>query len=424
MNRLVRRITCMSLLLAGSAAAQDFLPPADRAHAAIAAHAQVEAAQARVDEARENAHALAASPHDISLSIAPLRRTVRDAPTADGRARYGEWNAQLTRAIRLPGKAALDREAGAHGLAAAELLQGDAEHQTALTLLDDWIGWLRANAAARVAQARRQSLQREQAALARRVELGDAAQRELEQIAAESAVAEAQARQAQAELDASRLRLTADFAQIPLPERTPLLPEPQALDVAPQVWIDRIIERSHEIRAAEELAAQQQVLAQRANADRLPDPSIGIQTFSERGGMERGIGLVFEIPFGGARRSAQARAASASADALTAQARGMRREVARDARLRVAQVQSTLAVWQAAQQAREANARSFARQKRAYELGEIDLAQRLQAERLDAGATLDELRKRADAHEAYLRMLIDSHELWHERDDTEGYAQH
>ena len=56
--------------------------------------------------------------------------------------------------------------------------------------------------------------------------------------------------------------------------------------------------------------------------------------------------------------------------------------------------------------------------------GEIDLAQRMQAERLDAGATLDELRKRADAHEAYLRMLIDSHELWHERDDTEGHAQH
>lgn len=412
------------LLFVGSVQAQDFLPPAERAHAAIAAHAQVQAAQARVSEARENARALAAGPHDTTLSIAPLRRTVRDAPTVDGRARYSEWDAQLTRAIRLPGKAALDRENGAHGLAAAELLHGDAEHQTALALLDDWLGWLRADASAKAAQARRDSLQGELRSLKRRVELGDAAQRELEQISAEAAVTEAEARQAQAELDASRLRLGADFAQIPLPDRAPLLPAPKALDAEPQVWIDRIIERSHEIRAAEELAAQQDSIAQRANADRLPDPSIGIQTFSERGGMERGIGVVLEIPFGGTRRSAQARAAAASADALRAQAQGMQREIARDARLRVAQVQSTLAVWQAAQQAREAHARSLARQKRAYELGEIDLAQRMQAERLDAGATLDELRKRADAHEAYLRMLIDSHELWHERDDTEGHAQH
>ena len=241
------RVPCIAtaiLLFAGRVQAQDFLPPAESAHAAITAHAQVQAAQARVSEARENARALAAGPHDTTLSIAPLRRTVRDAPTVDGRARYSEWDAQLTRAIRLPGKAALDRENGAHGLAAAELLHGDAEHQTALALLDDWLGWLRADASAKAAQARRDSLQGELRSLKRRVELGDAAQRELEQISAEAAVTEAEARQAQAELDASRLRLGADFAQIPLPDRAPLLPAPKALDAEPQVWIDRIIERS------------------------------------------------------------------------------------------------------------------------------------------------------------------------------------
>lgn len=414
----------VAAVLPAAAAANDFLPPDDRAQAAISAYAEVRAADARVVEAREKARALAAGPHDPTLSLLPLRRSVRDAPTSSGRADYLEWEAQLTRAIRLPGKAALDREAGAHGVAAAELLLGDAEHQAARLLLASWMGWLRADMTARSAVARRDSMAREHDTMVRRVQLGDASQRELEQIAAELAVAVAQSRQAEADAQALRLALSANFPQIPLPERAPPLSEPTAFAEAPQVWIDRIVDRSHEIRAAEEIAAQFETVARRAHADRLPDPTIGVRTFSERGGMERGIGLVLNVPFGGARRSAEARAGDAAADAARNELDAMRRDIEREAHLGVAKAQVALELWRAAQQARSANAASLARQRRAYELGEIGLAERLQAERLDAESALAELRARADAHEARLRVLVDSHEMWHEQDTVAAHPEH
>ena len=58
------RVPCIAtaiLLFAGRVQAQDFLPPAESAHAAMTAHAQVQAAQARVSEARENARAVRGS---------------------------------------------------------------------------------------------------------------------------------------------------------------------------------------------------------------------------------------------------------------------------------------------------------------------------------------------------------------------------
>ncbi len=407
-----------------SAAAQDFLPPQDRAEAAIAARAEVRGAEARVEQTRAEARVLAVEPHEASLSLAPLRRTVRDAPTASGRASYWEWEVELSRAIRLPGKAALDREVGAHALAAAELMRGDAEHQAALDLLGEWMDWLRADRTAALARVRRESIDRERAALLRRVELGDASQRELEQIGAELAAAEAALRQAQAGLEAAGLRLRADFPQLPLPERPPTLPAPELLAEDAAVWSARIIARSHDIRAADELAAQQAAQARRASAERLPDPTIGIRSFAERGGAERGIGLVLELPFGGSRRSAQAHAEAAAAEAMRERAEAVRRDVDRDAQLRVQQARTAQALWEAHEAAREAGAASLSRQRRAWELGEISLAERLQAERLALEAALAESGARADAHEARLRVLIDAHELWHTRDETETHPQH
>ena len=420
MSRFLSTLACSALIVSAlPAQAQDFLPPADRAHAAIGAYAEVRAADSYVVAAQEKARALAAGPHDTQLTLMPLRRSVSDAATVNGKARYGEWEAQLTRAIRLPGKAALDREAGAHGVAAAELRQGDAEHQAARTLLASWMGWLRADAAATAARTRRDSLARERDTIERRLQLGDAAQREVDQIAAALAVAEAELRQAEADVHAQRLALGANFPQVPVPERAPTLPEPASLEDTPQSWIDRIVSRSHEIRAAEEIAAERDTLARRANADRLPDPTVGLRTFSERDGMERGIGLVVSIPFGGARRSAEARAQAAAAEAARSETDAMRRDIARDAQLDVTRAQVAIELWQAARDARTANAASLARQRRAYELGEIGLAERLQAERLDIESALAELRARADAHEAALRVRVDSHELWHPEDKLE-----
>ncbi|MDR2000466.1 MAG: TolC family protein [Zoogloeaceae bacterium] len=395
--------------------AQGFLPPQDRALAAISAYAEVRAANADVEQARARAGALEAGPHETQLTLAPLRRRVGDGGAGGiGNAYYNEWEVELARPIRLPGKAELDRKSGTHGTKAAELRQGDAEHQAARTLLTRWMDWLRAAAAAQTARERQDSLAREQAALTRRVKLGDAAQRELDQMNAALASAEAEWRTGEAEVLACRLALTVGFPQIPVPAHAPVLPEPAPLDGTAQSWMDRIVDRSHEIGALEETAAQHDTLARRASADRRPDPTIGLRTFSERGGMERGVGVVLTIPFGGDRRNAEARAEAAVADVARSQAEAMRRDITLAANLAVTRAQAAIDLWHAAHAARAANAASLAKQRRAHELGEIGLTERLQAERLDAESALAELRARADAHEAKLRVLIDSHELWHQ----------
>jgi outer membrane protein TolC len=404
--------TSLALTWPVLASAQSFMPPAESAHAAVEAYAEVRAAEAALTQARENARALAAGPHETQLSLAPLRRRVTEPGISYGRADYNEWEIQLARTLRLPGKAALDEESSAHAIAAADFRQGDARHQAARSLLAAWMGWLRAEGVASAAQTRYNFLLRERASLARRLTLGDAAQRELDQIDAILASAQADQQQALADAQAQRLLLASDFPQISVPAQAPVLPEPAPLDGTPDEWIARIIAHSHELGALRETSAQYDAQARRAEAERRPDPTIGLRTFSERGGTERGIGVVFSIPLGGTRRDAEARSQFAAAEAIRLQAEAMRRDVAREARLAVTRAQLTLSLWQAARTARAAHAASLARQRRAYELGEIGLAERLQAERLDADAALVELRARADAHEALLRVRVDGHTLW------------
>src|SRR3546814_7311364 len=87
---------------------------------------------------------------------------------------------------------------------------------------------------------------------------------------------------------------------------------------------DLVIERSHEIRAAEREAQRLAVVAQRVRADRIADPSFGVRLFSERSGMEQGAGVVMSMPLGGGHRRAAADRASAEGNA--AQLEHMRSE--------------------------------------------------------------------------------------------------
>jgi outer membrane protein TolC len=394
------------------------LPPAERVQAAIDSYAEVRAANAALTQARESARALAASPHDVQLSFAPLRRrNTDDGPPARY---YTEWDLQISRALRLPGKAALDEETGARAVAAAGFRHGDAKHQAARTLLAAWMGWLRAEAEADAAQTRLDSLQRESTILARRLALGDAAQREIDQIDAALASARASHQQALAVMQEQRLTLGSSFPQISVPARAPALPAPQPLPGASGEWAQRIVTHSHELGVLQETAAQYESRARRAEAERHPDPTVGLHTFSEHGGKERGVGVILTIPFGGERRDADARSQFAAAEAARQQTEAMRRDVLREAQLAVTRAQLSLSLWQAARDARAAHAASLARQRRAYELGEIGLTERLQTERLDADAALAELRARADAHEALLRVQVDGHELWDWDEEPEG----
>lgn len=403
-------MTWVWLLLAGIAgpvpAQPGDLPPAALAIRALDAHPGVEAAHARIAAASSEADALRRGPNEFVAQGTLSRRTVeRDRA-------YPEYDATISRAFRLPGKARLDREAGALGINIARNRMEDARHQAALSLATLWYDWLQAGALHRNAEALIANQRALVAGTRRRVELRDAARLDLEQAEAALALAEAQANDAMAARERARAMLSARFPELPLPAAVPDLLAPEL----PAEGLERIqaliVERSHEIGAAAGVAERQAVLARRARADRLADPSFGVRLFSERGGEEQGAGLYAAIPLGGGNRRALAGQAAADASAALADRHVVEREITGNAAADVAEVRARLAAWRASRLSVARAEASSALSARGQQLGAIDLADRLYAERQANEARAQEISSRAVAARLLAKLRIDAHVLW------------
>src|SRR3546814_1677669 len=90
----------------------------------------------------------------------------------------------------------------------------------------------------------------------------------------------------------ARVALAANFPEIPLPAEPPETAVPALPPQGLAAMRDLVIERSHEIRAADREAQRLAVVARRIRADRIADPSFGVRLFSARSGMEQGAGIV------------------------------------------------------------------------------------------------------------------------------------
>lgn len=409
------------LLWSGVAGAQQVapntaLPPQEVVLQAIEATPEVRAAEAVLAraEAEERMHRVGS--HETQFTVIPQQRRV------DGGGRYREWEADLSRGVRWPGKARLDREIGAAGTEAAQLMLEDSHHAGARRLLALWSNWQRASVALELQHRQVALWQRDHAAVARRVQLGDAAQRDLVAVEAALAQARATALQAGAEQSNARLMLTSAFPGMPLPEVVHLPSTPPVLSGNDEAWVKLILARSHEIGAAEALARKQDATARRARAERMPDPVVGVRVLNEQGGRERALGLTLSIPLGTRYRSAQAAAAGADAMGAAAELTMVRRDVDQDARRVVAMARAMHDIWQQQSEASKAAAASAAKSERAYALGESGLAEVLAAQRLARETALAERRANVDAIEAVTRVEVDAHERWHRHEDGEGDA--
>jgi outer membrane protein TolC len=251
-------------------------------------------------------------------------------------------------------------------------------------------------------------------AIARRADLGDAARLDVDLMDAELAQAAVAQTEHAAARQTTQLALGREFPGLPLPVRSPVLPEPEKLTGEVEAWVARIVEHDHALRAMREDVSRQDLTAQRARADRIPDPMLGVRVLDERDGAERSVGLVFSMPIGSGNRAARADAAMADARASRRDSEAMHRESELEARLTVTHATHAVNRWQAQYRAYGAMALAAARTRKAWELGETDLADRLLADRREREAAIDEQRMRADALKAALLVRLDSHELWAE----------
>lgn len=397
----------IALAMPATVCAQAGLPPVVDVQRALESHPSVMAADARLDATRGGAQALRVGPHEVTVQGTVSRRRV-DLEQRD----YSEFDGTVSRAIRLPGKAVLDRKAGALGVEVAANKAEDARHQAALLMAELWYRWLGADARQRNAQETLVNLQEAARAVSRRVALRDAATLDADQADAAVAAAGLRVGDAAATRDRARAELAAMFPDLALPLIAPDVEVSElSEDTLATLAIDAVA-KSHDITAASRESDRQGTLAQRARLDRIPDPSLGLRAFQERGGEEKGVGVYLSMPFGGRYRKALADQAAGDFRAATADAAAVRREVEAHAAGDLAETRARLSAWQSA---REAVARSEAaavRVKRGQDAGIIDLADRLYADRLAYEARAAEIDARVTAAHAVTRMRIDAHSLW------------
>lgn len=405
---MIRRLVTLALttsILATPLAAEPGLPPEEAVASALLEHPSVIAAHARLEAARARSEATAKGPYEFTMQGSYVRRDV------NGGAAFNEYDAQLSRPIRLPGKARLDREIGVQGTVVAENVAEDARHEAALLLAAHWFDWLSASSQAEVDRAAVGNYEAALAAIKRRRDMRDAAQLDVDQ--AEAALAEARrALEQSAGLAAlARTRLEAQFPGLALPQQAPEVPLPAIADARLSQLGDLVVVNSHLIAAAEAESARMAVVADRAQADRMADPTIGLRLFSEFGGLERGAGVIVSMPLGGGHRRAVASEASAGAAAAKADEQLARFDVTETANADVTAARFRITSWQRAREAVVAQMAALEKLRRGHQLGEIDLADLLLGERMVHDAFRREAEARAEAMRAITKLRIDAHDL-------------
>lgn len=398
-------------LLAGGAAlgayaAEPELPPDAAVQAALESYPAVLAARAAVEEREAAARGLEAGTYELNLRLSAANRHER---TLDQN--LPEYGVELERPVRSGRKAQLDAELGRQGVERAKLVVGDALHEAARELLRDWFDWLRAERQGVDWKAQAALLEAQLQAVDRRLGKGDAPQQE--RLLAQSVFEQAssQALLAEAKAAAAAVQLGAIFPGIALPASPPAITlRPLAGDA--QAWRKRVIEHNHELGVARAEAKRLQVAAARADANLVPDPTLGMRLSSERDRTERVLGFSVAMPLPGAARQAMAEGAVAeSAVAAQREAVVLRRLEAQAGALYVLARRSYEAA-QRAGAAADGLERNAQLTGRAYALGAVNLVDVITASRMAIEARLAATLATLDAAESRYRLLLDAHELW------------
>jgi outer membrane protein TolC len=393
---------------AGAAVAAEApdLPPKAQVERALRNYPLVLAAQAGVRFEEANRDRLDAGPHEFALRLTGQRRRERPLDL-DTR----EHELAIERAVRLPGKAARDAELGAAGVEQAHHAMGDALHESGRLLLERWFDWLRGVVAAREWAAQVEVLHGQHQAVAKRVAAGDAARLESLVSSAQLAQAEAQLAEAAARRDRAGGEFAQHFPGIALDNAIAPAQPVDLAEAAPN-WRDRIVAENHELQVATLASRRAQIAARRADAERRPDPTLGLKVGSERGGQERIVGLQLTIPLAGAGRAAAARAGEAEADAAVAREALVRLRVEAEALRTVSLAQGSYGQWLRLAEVSSRMAENVRLLDRAWRLGEGQFAELQTARRQAIEARLAAAQAQLDANQARYRLLLDAHRLW------------
>jgi cobalt-zinc-cadmium efflux system outer membrane protein len=380
------------------------LPRTEQALVAIDQDPSVAQARHGVQAATHSAAMLEASPNEWTAGAAAQRRRI------DGVGNSNEWAARLERTIRIGGKAGLDRDLGQAGLRQSQAQLGAARVEVARSLVDLWLDWLTARQTRAGLDEQGRFALANMNAVEKRRKAGDASVLELTVARGDlaevqrqvSATAAAEAR-AQATL---RIRFPSlPLAAIPLSDPTPI-------QGSESQWREQIAAASDTLVAAKAALRKAELSAERARADRMPDPTVGVYAASEGFRTEQIVGLSFSIPLSGTYRDQSAREALQQVEIARSALERQRRDLDVEVAVLVGEATTSVDRWRLAEQSATAASEGARLAQRAYTLGETDLQALLMVRRQSMDAVNAAVTARADALRARYKLLIDARLLW------------
>lgn len=380
------------------------LPPAELARAAIEQEPSVVKARYALEAAGHAGRRIAASPYEWSVGVDGQRRRY------DTGGNSNEWTARIERPIRIGGKAELDQGLGdaTERIARVELAQ--ARHEAARALADLWIDWLATIQARELAKEQLGFAESSASAVAGRRKAGDASLLDLNAAQADAAEARRQFDAVQAQEAKAILRLRARFPSLVMEPRS--LSEPVELEMDEVQWRERVLAESETLRIMQESLKRAELTADRARADRIPDPTVGIYTASEARRSERIVGVSVSIPLGGTYRRETMQEALKQVDVTRAELERQRKEVDLAIAETINDARTALRRWRLAEQSAQMARENARLGQRGYALGEGDLQSLLLLRRQSVDAVGASLSSRIEALKARNRLLVDAHLIW------------
>ena len=380
------------------------LPPTELARASIEQDPAVVEARRALAASTHGAAALRAGPHEWTTKLSAQRRRLDNAGTSS------EWAAGLERTIRIGGKAQIDSQLGDTELLIGHARIGEARHEAARLLADLWLDTLATSRQRELWAEQLGFAQTSHQAVEKRRKAGDASLLDLNTARADLIEVQRQLSAATTAEAKAKAKLAVRFPTLKY-EPKPLT-EPAALDHGLPQWRERILAESDPIKAAEGLLRRAELSADRARADRIPDPTVGVYTASEAFRSERVVGLSLSIPLSGSYRSERMQQALQEAETARARLERQKRDVEAEIVEAFVEANGALDRWRLASQGLSTTRESARLTQRAYTLGEADLQTLLLARRqaLDASAAAEQAR--VEGLRWHYRLLIDAHLIW------------
>lgn len=391
--------------LADNGQAAGFLP-ASVARPLLERDPRVAAARAGLEAGHLDAKALESSPYQWTVNLSRQRRLTSPA---DGTPESHEWNAGLERTLRLPAKAKADRNIGTAAIAEARARYRIAMRDAAQELSTLWLDWLAADQARALAATSLRAAEENFAAVEKRVKAGDAAKLDANLARAELAEQRLLESSARTDANAAAARLSARFPGM-TPQALPMPSPGTTQDIAS--WRERILAESDELKLAQAQLQSATAQAERARADRVPDPTVGIYRASEAMGRERITGISLSIPLPGGARGARSDRSLAALQAAEQEAALKRLEIDAETAAGIARAHGSLEAQQIAEDGAGAAQASYELTQKAYRLGEADLQTLLLARRQATTARSGALQAQVAALKAQFKLLVDAHLVW------------